>query len=67
MNKYLRQPTHVDFIEWVKQSGSVTKDGGNNGDEIILKDLFDNYFWPIMEDLEQDDYFGTEGWDKRFA
>lgn len=30
-------------------------------------ELFQEYLFPIIEELEQDDYFGTEGFDRRFG
>ena len=31
------------------------------------QDMFEEYILPLIEELEQDDYFGTEGFDKRFS
>lgn len=55
MSKYTREPDHNDFLEWAK----------NNPQE--YRDFFDDHLSYLIQDLEQDDYFGTEGFDKRFA
>ncbi len=53
--KYTRNPNEKDFLEWAK----------TNPEE--FQNLYDDYILEIILDLEQDDYFGTEGFDKRFA
>lgn len=32
-----------------------------------FEEEFENLILPIVEELEEDDYFGTEGFNKRFA
>lgn len=55
MGKYVREPNHEDFLEWAKNNPQQYEDFYN--DQIIY----------LITDLEQDDYFGTEGFDKRFS
>ena len=38
----------------------------NSIDDFVLEILIDEIL-PALELLEQDDFFGTEGWAKRFA
>lgn len=33
----------------------------------LAKHFLEEHVFPIIYDLEQDDYFGTEGFNKRFA
>lgn len=53
--KYLRNPDYKDFLEWV----------GKNPEQ--FKDFYDEVILDAILELEQDDYFGTEGFDKRFS
>ena len=55
MSKYIRDPDHKDFLEWAKK------------DPEIWEEFYRDYILEILLDLEQEDYFGTEGFDKRFA
>ena len=55
MSKYTRDPSPEDFLEWAIKNKNMFEEFYN--DEIL----------PLVLDLEQDDYFGTEGFDKRFA
>ena len=55
MSKYTRDPSPEDFLEWAAKHKDTFEEFYN--DEIL----------PLIHDLEQDDYFGTEGFDKRFA
>lgn len=55
MSKYRKEPTMKDFIEW------ATK----NPDE--AERFWNDELWGIIQDLEMYDYFGTEGFDKRFG
>ena len=52
---YTRKPNKDDFLRWAQENPKDYEAFYN--DEIL----------PIILDLEQDDYFGTEGFDKRFA
>lgn len=38
----------------------------NRIDDFVLEALIEEIL-PTLELLEQDDFFGTEGWEKRFA
>ncbi len=55
MNKYINKPQPEDFLRWVEEN----------------KEFFTAFYWDyifdLIVDLEQDDYFGTEGFDKRFS
>lgn len=55
MSKYIKDPTPEDFLEWANKN----------------KDSFEEFYQEeilnLILDLEQDDYFGTEGFDKRFS
>lgn len=55
MSKYMRNPNPEDFLIWAKENKEDFEEFYN--DEIL----------PLIHDLEQDDYFGTEGFDKRFS
>lgn len=55
MSEYVKDPTAEDFLEWAK----------NNKEE--FERFFEEQLCYYILDLEQDDYFGTEGFDKRFA
>jgi len=55
MSKYTREPTFKEFIEWCKDN-----------EELAERFFEDHIIFGILE-LEQDDYFGTEGFDKRFG
>lgn len=51
---YTREPDLQDFIEWLQ------KDPNSN-------DFYEEKILPVILELEMDDYFGTEGFDKRFG
>ena len=53
--KYTRNPSAKDFLEWANKHFDEFE---SFYDEIILEQILE---------LEQDDYFGTEGFDKRFS
>lgn len=55
MSKYNREPDHNDFLEWAKENPQE------------YEDFYNDHLSYLIQDLEQDDYFGTEGFDKRFA
>lgn len=55
LSKYRKDPTADDFLEWAA-----------NNKEAFIMFYYDEILHLILE-LEQDDYFGTEGFDKRFA
>lgn len=57
MSGWMRDITAEDFRKWVATAS--TDDLETFFDEADLKS--------VIEDLEQDDFFGTEGFDKRFA
>jgi hypothetical protein len=50
-----REITVDDFRQWVLGADSET-----------LEEFLDEVLWTI-ENLEQDDFFGTEGFNKRYA
>ncbi len=53
-NPYIRDPNEQDFLSWAKA----------NPEE--YKVFFYDELLNLILALEQDDYFGTEGFDKRF-
>lgn len=55
MSKYTREPSYKDFQEW------------SHTDECNFKLFYEEFILPLILDLEMDDYFGTEGFDKRFG
>ena len=55
MSKYLSKPTHADFLEWCKNH------------EEDFKEFFEEHILDLIVELEHHDYFGTEGFDKRFS
>lgn len=55
MSNYTKDPNKDDFLHWAKE---------NPTDYYYF---YDEYILPLILDLEQDDYFGTEGFDKRFS
>ena len=55
MSKYTRDPTLEDFLEWCKN------------DKDTAEEFFRDCILPDILELEGDDYFGTEGFDKRFG
>lgn len=55
MSKYIKDPTPEDFLEWA------------NKNKEVFVDFYEDQLIHIILDLEQDDYFGTEGFDKRFS
>ena len=55
MSKYRKNPTLEDFKEWCETNKE------------LAQEFYDYYILPRILDLEQDDYFGTEGFDKRFG
>ena len=52
---YTKEPNHKDFLEWIKKE----------------PDTYEMFFYDCILDCilreEQCDYFGTEGFDKRFG
>jgi hypothetical protein len=55
MGKYTREPNLQDFKEWMEK------------DRESAQEFFDDIILPNILDLEANDYFGTEGFDKRFG
>lgn len=55
ISKYVQDPSAEDFLEWAKT------------DKNAFEEFYANEILPLILDLEQDDYFGTEGFDKRFS
>ncbi len=55
MSRYTRDPSPEDFLEWAAK---------NKG---AFEEFYNEEILPLILDLEQDDYFGTEGFDKRFS
>lgn len=55
MSKYMKNPSAQDFLIWAQENKKDFEEFYN--DEIL----------PLLLDLEQDDYFGTEGFDKRLS
>lgn len=55
MSKYTRSPSYKDFQEW------------SHKDEHSFMEFYEEFILPLILDLEQEDYFGTEGFDKRFG
>ena len=55
MSKYTQDPSAEDFLEWAKTNANA------------FEEFYNEEILPIILDLEQDDYFGTEGFDKRFS
>lgn len=54
-SKYIKDPTPEDFLEWARA----------NKDQ--FEEFYNDELLSLILDLEQDDYFGTEGFDKRFS
>jgi hypothetical protein len=54
-SKYVRDPSPKDFLEWSKANPE------------LFKEFYKDHLLDLILDLEQDDYFGTEGFDKRFG
>lgn len=52
MNKYTRDPNLKDFINWLQTNPQA-------------KEFYKEEILPLIETLEGEDYFGTEGFDKR--
>ena len=52
---YIREPDHKDFLKWAEKYPDEYK-------EFFYDEILDR-----LLDAEQDDYFGTEGFDKRFG
>jgi len=52
---YIREPNHEDFLQWAKKN---PKEYG----EFFYDEVLDR----ILK-AETEDYFGTEGFDKRFG
>jgi hypothetical protein len=55
MGRYKREPKLKDFINWLEQSPSDSKE------------FYEDCVLPLILDLESEDYFGTEGFDRRFG
>ena len=55
MSKYHKEPAMKDLLDW------ATK----HSDEAEV--FWNDELWDLIQDLEMDDYFGTEGFDKRFG
>lgn len=55
MSEYVKEPTLEDFLYWCR----------NNWD--LAEEFYDDCILPSILELEQDDYFGTEGFNKRFG
>lgn len=55
MSKYIRDPSPEDFLEWAANNKNM------------FEEFYNKEILPLILDLEQDDYFGTEGFDKRFS
>lgn len=56
MSNYTRKPNLDDFMNWLEDN----KEGQ-------AKTFYEDVILPAILDLESDDYFGTEGFDKRFG
>ena len=55
MGLYTRTPTPEDFLAWAAKH---KKD---------FEEFYEEFVAPVILDLECEDYFGTEGFDKRFS
>lgn len=55
MTYYTRLPNTDDFLRWVQENPED------------YKKFYKEHILPIILQLEPDEYFGTEGFDKRFA
>ena len=55
MSRYTNDPSTEDFLIWARE---------NKED---FEEFYTNEILPLILDLEQDDYFGTEGFGKRFS
>lgn len=55
MSNYLREPTLEDFLVWCRN---------NLG---LAEEFYNDCILPNILELEQEDYFGDEGFDKRFG
>lgn len=55
MSRYIKDPSSEDFLEWA------------NKNKDAFEDFYQDQILNLILDLEQDDYFGTEGFDKRFS
>jgi len=55
---------HMEEL-WDGEPDAFLRWANNNEEE--FNDFFEDYLVAIIEELEQDDYFGTEGFNKRFA
>lgn len=55
MSKYTKEPNLDDFKKWMEK------------DPEQAQDFFEYFILPEILTLEQDDYFGTEGFDKRYG
>lgn len=56
MSDYTREPDHEDFLDWAHRHKYFD-----------YKEFYEEFVLPVILDLEKDDYFGTEGFDKRFC
>lgn len=54
MNKYMKNPTFEDFLSWCKNNPQA-------------KEFYEEFILDIILDLEGDDYFGIEGFNKRYS
>lgn len=55
MNKYLRSPTAKEFLDWAKK----------NPEDWEM--FFADYVLDRVFQAEAEDFFGTEGFDKRYG
>lgn len=55
MSEHVREPTLGGFLDWCR----------NNWD--LAEEFYDDCILPNILELEQDDYFGTEGFNKRYG
>lgn len=55
MSEYVREPALEDFLDWCR----------NNWD--LAEEFYDDCILPNILELEQDDYSGTEGFNKRYG